>query len=151
MLEREIGLALGARRSTARRIMLRPAISLSLWFLWRAQNAIYHGSGYSKSVGDVRSLHSCPKRRANEICCPFGNLLDPPGLVIADPRRLAWRRCPGWCSRSGFALGTALISAIDLDGNGLEQPVKLGVVQVFERSREVAWEGNTRRRRCADR
>jgi len=25
-----------------------------------------------------------------------------------------------------------LISAIDLDGNGLEQAVKLGVVQVFE-------------------
>ena len=31
------------------------AISLSLW---RAQNAIYHGSGYSKSAGDVRNLHS---------------------------------------------------------------------------------------------
>jgi len=52
--------------------------------------------------------------------------------------------------RSGFARRTALISAVDLDGNGFEQPVKLGVVQVFERSREVAWEGNTRRR-CADR
>ena len=72
-------------------LCLRPAISLSLWFLWRAQNATYRGSGYSKSAGDVRSLHSCPKRRANEICCPFGNLLNPPDLVIADARRLAWR------------------------------------------------------------
>jgi len=132
MLEQESSLALGARRSTARRIVLRPAISLSLWFLWGAQNATYCGSGYSKSARDLRSLHSRPKRRANEICCPFGNLLNPPDLVFAGARRLAWRWCPGWCSRSGFALGTALISAIDLDGNGLEQPVKLVVVQVFE-------------------
>ena len=57
------------------------AISLSLW---RAQNAIYHGSGYSKSAGDVRNLHSRPERRANEICCSFRNLLNPSELVIAD-------------------------------------------------------------------
>jgi len=25
------------------------------------------------------------------------------------------------------------------DSNGLEQPVELGIVQVFERSREVVW------------
>src|SRR5215467_11465463 len=91
MLERESSLALGARRSTARRIVLRPAISLSLWFLWGAQNATDRGSGYSKSAGDLRSLHSCPKRRANEICCPFGNLLNPPDLVITDAHRLALR------------------------------------------------------------
>ena len=89
-----------------------------------------------RDIRKVRAIsaafHSRPKRRANEICCPFGNLLNPPDLVFPGARRLAWRWCPGWCSRSGFALGTALISAIDLDGNGLEQPVKLGVVQVFE-------------------
>ena len=65
------------------------AISLSLWFLWRAQNATYHGSGYSKGAGDVPSLHSRPERRANEICCSLGNLLNPFDLVIADGRRLA--------------------------------------------------------------
>ena len=37
------------------------------------------------------------------------------------------------------------------DSNGLEQPVVLGIVQVFERSREVVWECNSRRRRCTDR
>src|SRR5262245_17314142 len=73
-----------ARCDQRRRIVRRPAISLSLRFLWRAQNAIYHGSGYSKSAGDVRSLNSCPERRANEICCSFGNLLNPSDLVIAD-------------------------------------------------------------------
>jgi hypothetical protein len=31
-----------------------------------------------------------------------------------------------------------LIAAIDLDGNPLEQSLKLGVVQVLERPREVA-------------
>ena len=62
------------------------AISLSLW---RAPNAIYHGSGYSKSAGDVRNLHSRPERRANEICCSFRNLLDPRDLVIAGGRSLA--------------------------------------------------------------
>ena len=40
-----------------------------------------------------------------------------------------------------------MISAIDLDGNGLEQPLKLRVVQGLERPREVAWEGDTRERR----
>ena len=108
---------------------LRSAISVSLW---RSQNAIYLGSGYSKSAGDVRNLHSCPERRANEICCSFGNLLNPSDLVIPDGRSLALLRCAVCRSRSGFALGTALISAIDLDGNGVEQPVKLGIVQVFE-------------------
>jgi len=62
------------------------AISLSLW---RAQNAIYHGSGYSKGAGDVRNLHSRPERRANEICCSFRNLLNPRDLVIAGGRSLA--------------------------------------------------------------
>src|SRR5215472_2046977 len=51
----------GARGSTARRIVLRAAISLSLWFLWGAQRATYRGSGYSKSARDLRSLHSCLK------------------------------------------------------------------------------------------
>jgi hypothetical protein len=53
------------------------------------QNAIYHGSGYSKGAGDVRNLHSRPERRANEICCSFRNLLNPSDLVIADGRSLA--------------------------------------------------------------
>ena len=53
------------------------------------QNAIYHGSGYSKGEGDVRNLHSRPERRANEICCSFRNLLNPSDLVIADGRSLA--------------------------------------------------------------
>jgi hypothetical protein len=79
-----------ARYDRRRRIVLRPAISLSFWFLWQAQNATYHGSGYSKSAGDVRRLNSCPERRANEICCSFGNLLNPSDLVIVDGRRLAW-------------------------------------------------------------
>ena len=39
-----------------------------------------------------------------------------------------------------------MIAAIDLDGNGIEQPLKLGVVQVLERSREVAWERDPRGR-----
>jgi hypothetical protein len=47
---------LGALGSTGRRIVLRPAISLSLWFVWRVQNAIYHGSAYSKSAGDEDEL-----------------------------------------------------------------------------------------------
>ena len=34
---------------------------------------------------------------------------------------------------SRFVLGSALFAAIDLDGNGLEQPLKLGDVQVLER------------------
>jgi hypothetical protein len=114
-----------------RRIVLRPGISLSLWFLCRAQNAIYHGLGYSKTAGDGRRLDTCPERRANEICCSFRNLINPSDLIM-DFHRLALRRCPGRCSRSGFVLGTALIAATDLDGNGLEQPRKLGVVQVFE-------------------
>ena len=119
-LEKFLGAAEPRR---ARQIALRSAVSVSLR---RSQNAIYLGSGYSKSAGDVRNLHSCPERRANEICCSFGNLLNPSDLVIADGRSLTLRRCAGCCSRSGFALGTALISAIDLDGNGLEQPIKLG-------------------------
>jgi hypothetical protein len=124
----ESSFLLGAQGSTGRRIVLRPAISLSLWFLWRVQNAIYYGSGYSKSAGDVRSLASCPERRANEICCSFRNLLN----SFADGFRLALRRCLGCCNHGSFVLGTVLISAIDLDSNGLEQPVKLGIVQVFE-------------------
>jgi hypothetical protein len=44
-----------------------------------------------------------------------------------------------------------LIAAIDLDGNGLEQPLKLRVVQGLERPREVAWEGDPRERRRIDR
>ena len=75
-----------AEPGRAPQIALRSAISVSLW---RSQNAIYLGSGYSKSAGDVRNLHSCPERRANEICCSFGNLLNPSDLVIADGRRLA--------------------------------------------------------------
>ena len=75
-----------AEPGRAPQIALRSAISVSLW---RSQNAIYLGSGYSKSAGDVRNLHSCPERRANEICCSFGNLLGPPVLVIADGRRVA--------------------------------------------------------------
>jgi hypothetical protein len=31
-----------------------------------------------------------------------------------------------------------LIAPIDLDGNGIEQPPKLGIVEVFKRTREVA-------------
>ena len=124
-LEKFLGAAEPRR---ARQIAPRSAVSVSLR---RSQNAIYLGSGYSKSAGDVRNLHCCPERRANEICCSFGNLLNPSDLVIADGRSLTLRRCAGCCSRSGFALETAVISAIDLDGNGVEQPVKLGIVQVF--------------------
>jgi len=41
---------------------------------------------------------------------------------------LAGIRLPASRSR-----GSALFAAIDLDGNGLEQPLKLGDVQVLER------------------
>jgi hypothetical protein len=48
-------------------------------------------------------------------------------------------------------LGPRLIAAIDLDGNCLQQPLKLGVVQVLERPREVAWQGDPRGRWRIDR
>src|SRR6516165_852736 len=44
-----------------------------------------------------------------------------------------------------------MIAAIDLDGNGLEQPPKLGIVEIFERTREVAWERDPSERRRAGR
>jgi hypothetical protein len=44
-------------------------------------------------------------------------------------------------------LGVPCLPATDLDRNGLEQPLKLGVVQVLERSREVAWERDPRGKR----
>src|SRR6266851_1457714 len=115
---------------------LAPTISLSLWLLFRVQKAIYQGLWYSKRAGDGRRLNSCPERRPNEICFSFWNLVNPSDLLIAGRR-----------SHSGFVPGSALIPAIDLDGNGLEQPLKLGVVQVLERTREVAWEGDPRGRR----
>ena len=40
-----------------------------------------------------------------------------------------------------------MIAAIDLDGNGLEQHLKLGVVEVLERPRKVGWERDPRGRR----
>ena len=38
------------------------------------------------------------------------------------------------------------LAAIDLDDNGLEQRLKLGVIQIFERPREIVWEGDPRGR-----
>ena len=93
---------------------------------------MYHGLGYSKSAGDRSRLDACAERRANEICCSLRNLVNPSDLVIADSRRLASRGCPGRRSRCGFVLGTALIAAIDLDGNGREQPLELDVVEVLQ-------------------
>src|SRR5215475_12682492 len=81
LLERESGLVLGALRSTTSDCAAA-SDSLLFWFLWRAQNAIYHGSGYSKGAGNVRSLNSCPERRANQICCSFGDLLNPSELLL---------------------------------------------------------------------
>jgi hypothetical protein len=40
-----------------------------------------------------------------------------------------------------------LIAPIDLDGNGIEQPPKLGIVEVFKRTREVARERDPSERR----
>ena len=79
-------------------------------------------AGLTPALNDARMRFRCSLR----------NLVNPSDLVIADSRRLASRGCPGRRSRCGFVLGTALIAAIDLDGNGREQPLELDVVEVLQ-------------------
>jgi hypothetical protein len=73
------------------RVMTAPpvTISLTLWFLYRAQNAIYQGRGYSKRARDGRRLDSSPERRPDEVCSSLRNLVNLSDLFITKRRRLA--------------------------------------------------------------
>ena len=108
-------------------------INLSLRVRRRPNDSVYQRLGYSKGAGDSCRLHPSIERGANDIYFPFRNVLNDVGLFA--------KRCRlghlGPSSLAGTGRGNALIAPIDLGGNSLTEPLKLRVVQIPQRGREV--------------
>src|SRR5215831_8848002 len=77
------------------------AVILSLWPLYRAQNASYQGLGDSERARDGRRLDARPERRPDKVCSSFRDLVDLSNLLIAGRCGLAflmtsWSRSYSW-------------------------------------------------------
>src|SRR5215467_1468180 len=73
-----------------RRIVLRPAIAYYFGFSGELRTRFTTDRDIRKVRAMSAALTPALKRRANQICCSFGDLLNPSELVIADGRRLAF-------------------------------------------------------------
>src|SRR5947207_863134 len=84
-----------------------------------------------EGAGDRCRFKSGIERGPYQVCLSFGDLLGRAALF-------AYRRASRRAGCINLALFDVLNAPVDLYGNGLTKPLKLCVLQILERLREVA-------------
>src|SRR4030095_5566800 len=93
-----------------------------------------------QGAGDHCRFQGCVERSPYEVGLSFRQCRYRAGL-FTDWRR---PRCRG---RISLPLFSTLITATYLDDNRSTEPLKLRIIQILKRIREIAWQASLRRKR----